>query len=564
MDNDPTVAGGFHELNASFIGLKKRATAITSRSQIFYYAGNDNSCLTCFLSIRLEQTARGGDSAMKVLWTYPYSPSSVLAQYPNIGKFALANAGTSYSAERLTYTFVLTDAQGVREYGHCTAYVNGEAVVCISPYPWCNFFYRVAYLYRCNGPEDGQRVVKALCRCATPPSGAGFLVPLDLGVSFRRPYDRLCSFIDTSPLDMLVTFPKTDDLFSVLSALLLEKHTIIAGPNFAVVSNVVMSLQALIAPFDWMHILIPILPTSLLDVLAAPPPFLIGILTSQLPLVNAIPVESVVVVRLNRWGICERVQHFNEVADILPHSGRLSALRVGLTLLRLRDPRDQTVRDLCSLFMTYYATIFGEVVLRGAKGYIKSHELTPRNVTFYEKLLSTQSFNILSEEVSKLLQANNMEWMDNEFVVAAVRSHKEVYPDQYAQLIEEEKQGGGYLEKYEDCFGSREDFNSVTAAIHGFGGHQMSLFRLLGHCMCGRWCSPDDDNTDAFYPDMLRSRFASGRNVVIVADELPSSAVEMEVTPSPSSTTAQPVAQLEFTVLQTTPTAPQSPSNARE
>lgn len=74
-----------------------------------------------------------------------------MSLYPHLGRFALANAGTSYTADQLNYTFVLTNSNGMREYGHTTAFVNGEAVVAISPYPWCNFFYHLAYLYSCNG-----------------------------------------------------------------------------------------------------------------------------------------------------------------------------------------------------------------------------------------------------------------------------------------------------------------------------------------------------------------------------------------------------------------------------
>lgn len=116
-----------------------------------------------------------------------------------------------------------------------------------------------------------------------------------------------------------------------------------------------------------MHILIPILPSSLIDVLAAPPPYFVGMLYSQLHLLHNVDIDGIVLINLDIHGVCMRVEHHNETIDTLPYSGALSALRIGLNLLKYRHPRDQTVRDLCSLFMTYYASTFGEVVLQGAR-----------------------------------------------------------------------------------------------------------------------------------------------------------------------------------------------------
>ncbi|KAG5466877.1 hypothetical protein LSCM1_01054 [Leishmania martiniquensis] len=529
MDAAIDLRPQLQELHESFVGYHRKETAFTSKSQIFYNKGNEHSCINCFLVMRLERHA-SGEEVVKISWSYPYTPATSLLRYPNLGKFAMANAGTSYTVDQLSYTFVLTDSKGVREYGHTTAFVNGEAVVTISPYPWCNFFYRLAYLFVTNGHEGGQKLVKALCKCPTPPSGGMFNTPLDLGLTFTRPYDRLCSFIDTAPLDMLVIFPNMDDLFSILADLMLEKHIIIVGPNFSIVSNVVMSLQALVAPFDWMHILIPILPTSLLDVLAAPPPYLVGILTSQLPHVARVSLDSVVAVHLGPGGVCERVDYQNETRDHLPHSGKLSALRTGLSILRMRHPKDQTVRDLCSLFLTYYASLFGEIVLKGERGYLRNEKLLKGTRAFFDKLLCTQSFTILSEEVKRALDSpNSNDWMDNEFIVAAVRGQRELFPTHYEALVKEEQNGGGFIEKYEDCFGSKENFNSFTAAVHGFGGHPLGVGRLLMRCLCSRCGKSDlsDDKEDSYYPGcrigqaILQRRYNSySADAPVIMDEM--------------------------------------------
>ncbi|KAK7201309.1 denn domain-containing protein [Novymonas esmeraldas] len=556
------LSAQFQGSRSSFADYHKKETAFTSKSQVFYNKGNEHSCINCFLVMRLERHS-SGEEVVKISWSYPYTPTAVLLRYPNLGKFAMANAGTSYTVDQLSYTFVLTDSKGVREYGHTTAFVNGEAVVTISPYPWCNFFYRLGYLFVTNGTEGGQKLVKALCKCPTPPSGGMFNTPLDLGLTFNRPYDRLCSFIDTAPLDMLVIFPNIDDLFSVLADLMLEKHVIIVGPNFSIVSNVVMSLQALVAPFDWMHILIPILPTSLLDVLAAPPPYLVGILTSQLPHVARVPLDAVVAVHLGPDGVCERVDYQNETRDRLPHSSIFSALRTGLSILRMRHPKDQTVRDLCSLFLTYYASLFGEIVLKGAHGYVRNERLSEKTHSFFEKLLCTQSFTILSEEVKKALDsANSNDWMDNEFIVAAVRGQSDVFPAHYEALVEEEKNGGGFIEKYEDCFGSKESFNGFTAAVHGFGGHQLGVGRLLMRCLCSHWCGPDlaEESDDNYYPgrrmgqailqqQRYRAASSSAEAPVITSETMPMEMPSMHADPHNGAR------EFEVSISATTPSA---------
>lgn len=517
MEADSQLSGNYVEMKTSFVSLKKKVLpSATPTDEVFSFGGSESSCLSCFISLFLGSNTTVYEEP-KWLWTFPFSFLEVQALYPNIVQF-VAHTEASYNSEQLTYTFVLTDGKGVRKYGHCTSFVNGEAVVALSPYPWCNFFYRLADVYRSN-TQSGRDIVKALCLCGTPPSGASFLTPLDLGISFRRPYDRLCSFIDTSPLDMLMIFPDTDILFGILASLLLEKHIIIVGPNDALVSKVVMSLQALIAPFDWKHILIPIVPSRLLDVLAAPPPYLVGILTSQLPLLERVALDGVVMVLLGSNGVCEHVNYLDEVPDCLPHSGWFSALRIGLSLLKLRGPRDQTVHDLCGLFLTYYAMLFGEVALKGSRGYIKNrNSLSRQTVIFYQKLLTTQTLHLLSAEVAKDINADNIYWMDNEFIVAMIRAHPDVYPQHYDTLIGEEKQGGGYLEKYGECFGSRENFSSYRSAIHGFGGHKSSITRLVANCICGRCCQDYDD--DNFYAHTATS-FISSRAYFSAPSELP-------------------------------------------
>lgn len=473
------IQRNYREIKAPLIRLKKKTNRSSSCCEVFNCAGSERSAFLCFIFIRLETPLHSNAPQIRIMWSYPLLPELVLVEYPNLGKFVFTDRSSRDVSLELTSTFVLTNGTGVRTYGHCSNFANEEAVVILSPYPWCIFFSRLASLFRSNGKE-GRQLVQSLHRCSTPPSGAPFLVPLELGISFTRPYDRLCSFVDTSPALVLETFD-TSTLLAILADLLLEKHVIVVGPSFSVVSTIIMSLLALVAPFEWMHILIPILPPSLIHVVAAPPPYLVGILASQLPLLKNVVIDSAVMIYLNQYGKCEKVSYIHETKDTLPFSQPFSALRVGLKILRWRVSMEYTARDLCSLFLSYYATLFGKIVLRGAKAYVKEERGSGPSFSFFQRLVSTQSFSVLSSEIEKIMSKDNLDWLDNEFIVATVRAHKNVFPVHYDILIREEEQGGGYIQRYNECFGSSEDFTSWTAAVHGFGGHSVGVPRLISH-----------------------------------------------------------------------------------
>lgn len=475
----------FRKINAPVVGFKKRETA--DCTEIFNFGGSDTGPFTCFIFLQLKPDIAHRENEAQLVWSYPTPTTSVLVAYPTLNKFLFGEKTPLDSSLDLNLTFVLTNENGVRTYGHCTVFTSGEAVVVLSPYPWSKFFSRLAVLFRVNG-EAGKEVVKDLYNCATPPSGAPFIVSLEHGISFTRPYDRLCTFVDTSP-DLALRVFETETLLSVLADLILEKHIIVVGHSFSMVSTLIMSLLALVAPFDWMHILIPVLPSSLITVLGAPPPYLVGILDSQLPLLRDVPIESAVTIHISASGKCEKVVYLNETGDTLPFSGYFSALQIGVRLLKMRTTSEHTSRDLCSLFLTYYAALFGKIVLRGPEAYLKEEPGSATALPFFYRLLCTQSYSTLREEVDEIMSKNMFDWLDNEFIVATVRAHPAVFPSHYDILIREEAHGGGYIQRYKECFGCANDFTTWTAAVHGFGGHSVGILGMLSHCLRDfRWC----------------------------------------------------------------------------
>lgn len=69
-------------------------------------------------------------------------------------------------------------------------------------------------------------------------------------------------------------------------------------------SSVSQSLLALLYPFAWPHTVVAALPVSLLDVLHAPTPFLVGILSPNLPHVLSMELDPQVFCRALVFTTC--------------------------------------------------------------------------------------------------------------------------------------------------------------------------------------------------------------------------------------------------------------------
>jgi DENN (AEX-3) domain len=60
-------------------------------------------------------------------------------------------------------------------------------------------------------------------------------------------------------------------------AVLLERSIIFVSNSKNRLSSALFTVRNLISPFKWWHVFIPIVPTSLMDVIEAPVPVLLGL-----------------------------------------------------------------------------------------------------------------------------------------------------------------------------------------------------------------------------------------------------------------------------------------------
>jgi hypothetical protein len=81
---------------------------------------------------------------------------------------------------------------------------------------------------------------------------------------------------------MFISCLTSEQFFKILIAILLEKSIIFVSDNLALLSSAVLGMQSFILPFKWCHVSIPILPKSLVEMIEAPMPIMVGLLKSHI------------------------------------------------------------------------------------------------------------------------------------------------------------------------------------------------------------------------------------------------------------------------------------------
>ncbi|CAN0404227.1 unnamed protein product, partial [Hapterophycus canaliculatus] len=61
------------------------------------------------------------------------------------------------------------------------------------------------------------------------------------------------------------------------SAVLCERRILLVAEDVRTLSSCVHALMAMLYPFSWQHVFIPLLPADMLEYVSAPMPFVIGV-----------------------------------------------------------------------------------------------------------------------------------------------------------------------------------------------------------------------------------------------------------------------------------------------
>ena len=68
-----------------------------------------------------------------------------------------------------------------------------------------------------------------------------------------------------------------ENMITMLSCVLLEKQVVVFCPTLGVLTGIVFSMMPLILPFVWQSVILPVMPSNMIDFLDAPVPFIAGI-----------------------------------------------------------------------------------------------------------------------------------------------------------------------------------------------------------------------------------------------------------------------------------------------
>jgi len=226
-----------------------------------------------------------------------------------------------------TFSFVLTDSDGSRKFGYCrrlrvpnpqrpsdsilechcilslcTSFSLFRQVLDIveerrrastKPKPTAVFSFLQSVLAN-KFPDPGETISIRTFAVGNGGSSDGATYKLNRSLGSRFEYLDHVSFCT---LFKLMPIPNILELFSNM---VLERRAIVAAKTLSVLSSCVNALSALLYPFSWQHVFIPVLPQSLLDYCSAPMPFLLGILADSIPAVKKQPLEEVYIVDLDK------------------------------------------------------------------------------------------------------------------------------------------------------------------------------------------------------------------------------------------------------------------------
>ena len=128
----------------------------------------------------------------------------------------------------------------------------------------------------CCSDEINQINCYAACEGIAPE------IEIDIGIDKIEMLKYTCptnlSTVDIVWLSLpLFTSLKFHDFFWLMCAILQEKSVVFISSNLALLSSCVLCAHALLRPFKWPNLMIPIVPNSLRELLDAPIPFLAGI-----------------------------------------------------------------------------------------------------------------------------------------------------------------------------------------------------------------------------------------------------------------------------------------------
>ncbi|PSN51775.1 hypothetical protein C0J52_05278 [Blattella germanica] len=256
-----------------------------------------------------------------------------------------------------SYSLVITNETGERRFGYCRR-ILAELESRHGQPEWLQTAF-IKELYSCQFPGPGQGL--RLSTTNTTYNVAGIIKQ---NLIKLNPF----SLLEERDLTQLFSALPVPALLQLFGSLLLERKVILISNSLSRLSSCVEALQSILYPFSWQHTLIPVLPTSLLDVCLSPTPYIVGILRGRDASTVPGPIDESLMVDLDESRILQSV---GDEASILPQRLR-RCLKVALQLVTsTTQPRDASRNVLVS---EAFVRMFVEVC-----GHYRNHIVTQQD-----------------------------------------------------------------------------------------------------------------------------------------------------------------------------------------
>jgi hypothetical protein len=262
----------------------------------------------------------------------------------------------------------------------------------------------------CNTPLS--RWIAHLVREIPLPPQGRTSVRFTLGnrsIEFSRPPLNQLPLLDID-LTQLFRLLSVNNVLTLLSAALSEQRILFVSTDYHVLGLAAESLNALLFPLKWRYVYIPVLPSSMLDYLSAPMPFIIGIHKEHLPRKRE-QLDELVVVMADEDTIYLPA---DPPLPVLPSSEYATLhKRVSSKLQQLEVGKldvEQTSRGIRVIFVHFFVSLLHEYRrhitgwsrsdrLFDSEGFIEQHPWSsPSDRTFLDAFLSTQVFSSFIED----------------------------------------------------------------------------------------------------------------------------------------------------------------------
>ena len=186
--------------------------------------------------------------------------------------------------------------------------------------------------------------------------------------ALRCPPAESLPVVDECCLKPLLDRFSLESTLRLVSCLLTEQSILIHSADVSLLTPVCEALLALIYPFQWPHIYVPVLPEQLLDNVEAPVPFFMGMHSELVCNISGDCLSNIVLVRLDTGSVVEPMQlegMATEAATVpeLPLAERQSLLGKLQAAAPSPRRRDWDLRRLRSAFVDFFVTLVGRFFL---------------------------------------------------------------------------------------------------------------------------------------------------------------------------------------------------------